>query len=209
MLFFGLLLLRGLGCALLESAPIFNAFGQSVRSPGVQYRSILGDGGMQWRPAQRAGFAAPAPPPPGPRMQVFFYNLCSKAGPANYSVIPSPTDTCRTVNSGDRVGIGEVMQVRATDCCKACLERPWCLAWTDLGRGTCSLKDNAMPLRRPTNATQPPGTGATRSGYRSFAPAQRLPSPRYANCVTRGTQIIRAADNFAQVPPPPRPLYLP
>eukprot|EP01079_Euglenida_sp_SAG-EU17-18_P002069 gene2069-3042_t len=47
------------------------------------YRSILGDPGMRWRAGAQH-----------PRMQMFFYNLCSKAGPSNFSVVPSEGDTC-------------------------------------------------------------------------------------------------------------------
>jgi hypothetical protein len=93
----------------------------------------------------------------GPRMQLFFYNLCSKAGMANYSVIPASSDTCNLAPTGVVYGIGEVKQVKAHDCCAACLKEPWCLSWAELGPGICSLKDNVLerPPLPPTPAPTP------------------------------------------------------
>jgi hypothetical protein len=93
----------------------------------------------------------------GPRMQLFFYNLCSKAGMANYSVIPSSSDTCALAPAGVLYGIGEVKQVKADDCCAACLTEPWCLSWVEIVPGTCSLKDNVLeqPPLPPTPAPTP------------------------------------------------------
>eukprot|EP01052_Picozoa_sp_SAG31_P015448 SAG31_NODE_992_length_10517_cov_6.577942_12_plen_139_part_00 len=114
----------------------------SVRTPGVTYRSIIGDPGMRWKGArdtaepglsepdgswlQRKSRGArvnsvgaePAPGPvattatqvavtQGPRMQLFFYGLCSKAGYSNVSVLPEPSDTCET-KSGVEIGLGAV-----------------------------------------------------------------------------------------------------
>ena len=134
----------------------------SVRTPGVTYRSVLGDPGMRWKP----GCAGPAAPhsgwlqrpaahtPPaaapaaaatgdaGPRMQLFFYGLCSKAGYSNVSVVPAASDTCET--RPGVIGLGVVSTVNATDCCAACLAQPWCLAWTQTRKGACDLKDNAL-----------------------------------------------------------------
>eukprot|EP00756_Hemistasia_phaeocysticola_P053805 Hpha_TRINITY_DN29757_c0_g1::TRINITY_DN29757_c0_g1_i1::g.2522::m.2522 len=155
-----------------------------VVSAAARYRSILGDPGMRW------GGGA------GPRMQLFFYDLCSKAGDANSSIIPAPGDTCAHFNGSSAFGIGEVERVPAPagGCCQACLGRPWCLAFASLDEGsTCSLKDNVRPL--PMSATQRQG------GRRVVQPAQRLPAPRYANCVVRGMQTISPKDNAAQVEP--------
>ena len=116
------------------------------------FRSIIGDPGMLWADASAAAVPPPDgnPAAQGPRMQLFFYNLCSKAGYANMSVVPAPaTDTCETV-PGEVIGFGAVETVAADDCCAACLARPWCLAWTHLGpAGACELKDNALPQRAP------------------------------------------------------------
>ena len=124
----------------------------SVRTPGVAYRSILGDPGMKWNPkadgrpseawVQQRPQAAPPPAPLGPRMQLFFYGLCSKAGYSNVSVLPEASDTCET-RSGV-IGMGAVTRVKAADCCAACLQQPWCLAWTRVGSDSCDLKDNAL-----------------------------------------------------------------
>ena len=54
------------------------------------YRSILGDPAMKWKPTtqekgeQRETAAAAAAATHGPRMQFFMYGLCSKALPANF-----------------------------------------------------------------------------------------------------------------------------
>ena len=44
-------------------------------------------------------------------MQLFFYNLCSKAGFANMSVVPGASDKCRTLPSGQVAGFGSVATV--------------------------------------------------------------------------------------------------
>lgn len=151
------------------------------------YRSILGDPAMAWRrPKTPRSAAGPlAPGGAGPRMQLFFYNLCSKAGPANLSVVPAATDTCAAAAG---LGMGEVTRVTAADCCAACLAEPWCLAWSEPAAGECSLKDNALPA--------PNASG----GVRVFAPLQELPSPRYANCVVDGAQSVGPEANAARVP---------
>ena len=232
-------------------------------------------------------------------MQLFFYNLCSKAGMANYSVIPASSDKCELAPKGTVYGIGEVESVKADDCCAACLEKPWCLSWSQSQPGICSLKDNIQQQPQPPPPRPPvpadfkgrPGNcgqtnwrskndchlveqGAVRarengittleqcknfcktcdncnyvsfsigqhgnehdhddcswytscdmdalthtaanytsaqvknhsqatvkSGRRIFSPEQRLPSPRYANCIVEGEQKVTAAANSAQVPP--------
>ena len=232
-------------------------------------------------------------------MQLFFYNLCSKAGMANYSVIPASSDTCELAPQGTVYGIGEVERVNADDCCAACLDKPWCLSWSQPLPGVCSLKDNIQQQPQPP-PPQPPtpidfkgkpgncgetiwrpksdcsvtGSGALRarengittleeckkfcqicancnyisfsigkhgnehdhddcswyakcdmdrlthtaanytsaqvknhshtiikSGRRTFSPEQRLPSPRYANCIVDGQQTVTESANSAQVPP--------
>lgn len=96
------------------------------------YRSVLGDPGMRWKAAAAA-----------PRMQLFFYSLCSKAMPANFTVAPASSDSCSAPVAG-RIGQGAVERVASDDCCAACLARPWCLAWTEAAPGTCELKDNSL-----------------------------------------------------------------
>ena len=109
----------------------------------VSYRSILGDPGMRWKQKEMIG---------GPRMQLYFYNLCSKAGYRNMSVVPSTKDTCTSVDDVI-VGIGSVKTVYSDDCCTACLQEPWCLAWTkwdSMGaHHVCELKDNTLPRSIP------------------------------------------------------------
>ena len=164
--------MRLLACAVALSPGGAQA---SVRTPGVKYRSIIGDPGMKWKPGSAAG-TEPAPgaawlqrppakqaPPAGkaqqalatavedaagdgPRMQLFFYGLCSKAGYSNFSVLPSKSDTCETL-PGQIIGFGATRTVKATDCCAACLAEPWCLAWTKLADGSCALKDNVLPQK--------------------------------------------------------------
>jgi hypothetical protein len=139
----------------------------SIRTPGVTYRSIIGDPGMRWKPGaaegassawlQRPGTAAapasrhvPATATagdPGPRMQLFFYGLCSKAGYSNLSVLPEASDTCET--QPGVIGMGVVATINSTNCCAACLARPWCLAWTQTREGSCDLKDNALAAAKP------------------------------------------------------------
>lgn len=165
-----------------------------VRTPGVKYRSIIGDPGMKWKggrattgsvsqpdggwlqrkphgvPASwTAGHAVgraepstgPASPAAvevavtqGPRMQLFFYGLCSKAGYSNVSVLPGTSDTCET-KPGVEIGLGVVSTVNATDCCAACLAEPWCLAWTRKDEHTCLLKDNALPVPQESGRKLP------------------------------------------------------
>ena len=152
----------------------------TARTPGVAYRSVIGDPGMRWNPAKGGGRApakgwlqrpqapaAPAASPLGPRMQLFFYGLCSKAGYSNVSVLPAASDTCET-RPGERIGLGAVARVKAVDCCAACLAEPWCLAWTRVGSDSCDLKDNALkappapPTPLPTLGHPLPGfCGAT------------------------------------------------
>ena len=52
------------------------------------------------------------PPQQGPRMELFFYGLCSKAGYSNLSVVPAGSDTCDT-KPGQLIGIGSVKTVTA------------------------------------------------------------------------------------------------
>jgi hypothetical protein len=146
------------------------------------YRSIIGDAGMRWQPS---GY--------GPRMQFLSRNLCAKAGPAEMSVLPMAGDTCGAPPgpAGMLPGRGEVSRVNAPDCCRACLAQWWCRAWTEPLPGVCSLKDNALPLRRLRNTT-------AASGVRRYTPAQVLPSPRYANCIVNGSQTIAHRDNAAR-----------
>ena len=138
----------------------------SVRTPGVTYRSVIGDPGMRWKPGSSAeepsaawlqspradaaaaadATATAAAAAPGPRMQLFFYGLCSKAGYSNFSVLPAKSDTCETL-PGQVLGFGAVQTVKATDCCAACLAEPWCLAWTRVGSDSCALKDNTLPQK--------------------------------------------------------------
>ena len=150
-----------------------------VARNGRTYRSVLGDPGMRWKkPTRAAGRrdtrgaeqptaeklvdgdassrrALAAQPAVGvqttqaPRMQLFFYSLCSKAMPANFSVVPAPSDTCSAPVDGI-LGQGMVERVESGDCCAACLMRPWCLAWTETKPGTCALKDNALPEVSPS-----------------------------------------------------------
>ena len=164
-----------------------------VASNGRSYYSVLGDPGMRWKPSL-VGITAQ----PGPRMQLFFYSLCSKAMPANFTVIPAPTDTCEPAAVGARIGQGEVERTTSDDCCSDCLARPWCLAWTEVANGTCSLKDNNLPEVSPPPPS--PGGWQIRSGTRGYHPDQRAPSPRYGNCVVDGRQVVTEADNAAQVP---------
>lgn len=153
----------------------------SVRTPGVNYRSIVGDPGMKWKgfsataenlrhSAARASLAAghptaqpvaPAaqvvsrhPSTQGPRMQLYFYGLCSKAGYSNVSVLPAASDICET-KSGVEIGLGVVSMVNATDCCAACLAEPWCLAWTRKDEHTCLLKDNALTVPHGSGGSLP------------------------------------------------------
>jgi hypothetical protein len=148
----------------------------AVRTPGVAYRSVLGDPGMKWQPKaggrpteawiQRPHTEVAPPPPPtpplGPRMQLFFYGLCSKAGYSNVSVLPEASDTCET-RPGEVIGMGSVMTVQAADCCAACLAKPWCLAWTRVSNGSCALKDNALKAA-PAAPTPHPTLGHPVSG---------------------------------------------
>jgi hypothetical protein len=164
----------------------------SVRTPGVSYRSIIGDPGMRWspsasksrhqpdasawlqpppahggssegsnrghhphRPAADAGATAHLPRVAGPRMQLFFYGLCSKAGYSNVSVVPAHSDTCEVV-PGKVLGMGSVATVEASDCCTACLAEPWCLAWTRINNGSCVLKDNALAAPSTAQPAQLP-----------------------------------------------------
>lgn len=48
-------------------------------------------------------------------MQFFMYGLCSKALPANFSVVPSISDTTK-VFQNRLIGIGEVDRVKSADC---------------------------------------------------------------------------------------------
>ena len=125
------------------------AHSSGVRTPGVKYRSILGDPGMKnWKGVPSTGPVAPTPAAhvmQGPRMQLYFYGLCSKAGYSNVSVLPEASDTCET-KPGVEIGLGVVSTINATDCCAACLAEPWCLAWTQQGKDTCLLKDNALTV---------------------------------------------------------------
>ena len=130
------------------------------------HRSILGDPGMAWGTAPSGSAALAAP-----RMQLFFYDLCSKAGYSNMSVVPSPSDTC-TSTPGAIIGFGAVKTVHTTNCCAACLAEPWCLAWTLSDGNVCTLKDNALPQParqplRPGEFTPRPGN----CGGTSFEPA--------------------------------------
>ena len=138
----------------------------NVRTPGVTYRSVIGDPGMRWKPGSSAeepsaawlqspradaaaaadATATAAAAAPGPRMQLFFYGLCSKAGYSNFSVLPAKSDTCETL-PGQVLGFGAVQTVKATDCCAACLAEPWCLAWTRVGSDSGALKDNTLPQK--------------------------------------------------------------
>eukprot|EP00937_MAST-01D_sp_MAST-1D-sp2_P003702 g3702.t1 len=106
----------------------------------------------------------------GPRMELFFYNLCSKAGYSNMSVVPAASDTCELLSPGQVVGFGAVETVDAAayggDCCAACLSRSWCLAWEEqqqpeqLSSGTlCALRDNTLPQPAPAPPA-PLGPGA-------------------------------------------------
>jgi hypothetical protein len=85
-------------------------------------------------------------------MQLFFYSLCSKAMPANFTVAPASSDICSAAVAG-RIGQGAVERVASDDCCAACLARPWCLAWTEAAPGTCELKDNSLPEPGPRPPT--------------------------------------------------------
>ena len=91
-----------------------------------------------------------------------FQNLCSKAGPSNYSVIPAFTDSCATAPDGVQLGIGEVARVISDECCSACLNRTWCLAWTEPSKGACSLKDNT--IRHPPTPPPNPADFETKPG---------------------------------------------
>ena len=82
------------------------------RTAGRGYRSIIGDPGMRWAPAgPSSGAELGAVTGQGPRMELFFYGLCSKAGYSNLSVVPAQTDTCEQVPGV--VGIGSVETVGA------------------------------------------------------------------------------------------------
>jgi hypothetical protein len=149
----------------------------------IQYKSIMGDPGMQWKPSSSSS----------PRMQLFLYNLCSKAGDATQSVIPSSIDTCIT-STNVSWGIGQIERVdKPTNggCCQACLDKPWCLAFSEMPNNRCSLKDNVRPLV--------PTQDIVHSGKRRYKPNQIVPSPRYANCIVDNTQTITANDNAAQI----------
>ena len=180
------------------------AGGPFVARNGRMYRSVLGDPGMRW--AQKGkGISETPKRPVGPRMQLFFYSLCSKAMPANFTVIPRASDTCSAPLVGRVIGLGEVERANSTDCCKDCLSRPWCLAWTEVEPGLCAFKDNTLPegivptgmLETPQSA---PIVWQRRSSVRVFQPDQRAPAPRYANCIVDGQQVVTPADNAAQTP---------
>lgn len=157
----------------------------TTRTPGVAYRSIMGDAGMRWQPSD------------GPRMQFLSRNLCAKAGPAEMSVLPMAGDSCAppSLPAGVLPGRGEVRRVNSSDCCRACLAEWWCRAWTEPIAGVCSLKDNTLPSRSLRNTDTTPA-----SGVRRYTPAQVLPSPRYANCIVNGSQTIARRDNAARAP---------
>ena len=72
------------------------AGGPFVARNGRMYRTpqrVLGDPGMR-RAQKGKGISETTKRPVGPRMQLFFYSLCSKAMPANFTVIPRASDTC-------------------------------------------------------------------------------------------------------------------
>ena len=150
------------------------------------YRSVLGDPGMRWNGKDAAK-------PLGPRMQLFFYNLCSKAGFTNMSVIPSTKDTC-TITKGALLGMGAIKNVASDDCCTACLNEPWCLAWTywksPNGVGNCDLKDNTVPQTIP-----PPLPRKDFSPRKGNCGLTKYQPPE--NCIdTRvGSGAIRAREN--------------
>ena len=56
------------------------------------------------------------------------YGLCSKALPANFSVLPKPTDTIK-VYRNRLIGVGEITRVRSADCGATCLSHYWCQAY--------------------------------------------------------------------------------
>ena len=169
------------------------------------HRTILGDPGMTWRDTASSLFDS------GPRMQLFFYNLCSKAGYGNMSIIPSSIDTCSNPTPNTVLGFGAVeqlvVQTNEPDvCCSECLKRPWCLAWTLWSNGTtngngnrtktsswwCDFKDNTMKQKIPSSMHLP-----LFSSTRQYNPSQELPSPRYGNCIVNQEQTITHEDNAA------------
>ena len=91
-------------------------------------------------------------------MQLFFYDLCSKAGDANQSVVPAVSDKCVVTPPGvQQYGVDEVECVLTEkSCCEECLERPWCLSYASTAPGVCSLKDNVRPVPRPGLPPPPP-----------------------------------------------------
>lgn len=157
-----------------------------------QYHSIIGDPGMEWKKKGN-----------GPRMQLFFYNLCSKAGYSNMSVVPATTDTCSPIVPNTIIGFGSIEKVPETKdetCCSQCLKRPWCLAYTRRQASStnntlvmCDLKDNTIPQK---NKNGPKYLSLLYgSATRLYHPKQTLPSPRYANCIVNGKQTIAEKDN--------------
>jgi hypothetical protein len=190
--------------------------------PTLTFRSILGDPGMKWkninnkRPSSQVASSSSLSSTTfssGPRMQLFFYNLCSKAGYQNMSVIPSQDDTCSKPVPDTIIGFGSVEQLTVKEnnsdvCCNECLKRPYCLSWTLWSNRTkkingtsslswyCDFKDNTVKVKEPSPA---PRSGLPLySGIRLYHPSQELPSPRYANCIVDGKQTINMKDNAAR-----------